>query len=352
VGAVFALVLLRLAIGWHFFREGIGKLAYDDGQRQYHIAFSAEGFLSQAKGPLADRFHAWAPSGHDWAKLLAKPKESRPPTPEEEAEHTKWLADSEKRHAEAEKNKEPGPAEFPPFAPYYDWATRLVADWKSILANVTSITGLTDEQRQRAATMLNDRVEQLSDYLASQSDAIADYQHELWRLDGWRNTPEAAGVPYVQKRITTKAAETTAAATPWINQARDFEQKFIDDLRGLLTPEQKAQAITSQSLNSALVSDEQKRLQRLNLGVTILTIAVGVCLLLGFFTRLASLAGALFLLAIIATQPPWIADVAPTYNQIVEFAALLVLAGTGAGRWFGLDYITYSLFHRRRDVDD
>ena len=53
--------------------------------------------------------------------------------------------------------------------------------------------------------------------------------------------------------------------------------------------------------------------------VTILTIGVGVCLLLGFFTRLASLAGALFLLGVIATQPPWVADAAPTINQIIEW---------------------------------
>jgi uncharacterized membrane protein YphA (DoxX/SURF4 family) len=90
----------------------------------------------------------------------------------------------------------------------------------------------------------------------------------------------------------------------------------------------------------------------LNVGVTILTITVGACLLLGIFTWLASLAGALFLLAVIATQPPWIPDAVATYNQIVEFAALLVLAGTGAGRWFGLDWITYALFQRRHDIDD
>ena len=192
----------------------------------------------------------------------------------------------------------------------------------------------------------------LADYLADQSEAISDYQHELWRLDSWRDMPEAAAVPYLQKRITTKTAETTAAATPWVNQVRDFEQKYIDDLRTLLTPEQKAQATTTQSFDTALTSPQQATLRRLNVGVTILTITVGACLLLGFFTRLASLAGALFLLAVIATQPPWIADAVPTYNQIVEFAALLVLAGTGAGRWFGLDWITYALFQRRHDIDD
>ena len=38
-------------------------------------------------------------------------------------------------------------------------------------------------------------------------------------------------------------------------------------------------------------------------------------------------------------------------DWVVEFAGLLVLAGTGAGRWAGLDFFTYALFHRDRDVE-
>jgi hypothetical protein len=52
-------------------------------------------------------------------------------------------------------------------------------------------------------------------------------------------------------------------------------------------------------------------------------------------------------LSVIASQPPWVTGAAPTYYQIVEFAGLLVLAGTGAGRWAGLDYFGYLLFGRR-----
>jgi uncharacterized membrane protein YphA (DoxX/SURF4 family) len=350
--AVLALVLLRLAVGWHFLREGLGKLAYDDASRQYHVAFSAEGFLSQAKGPLADRFHAWAPSGHDWSTLLAVPRQSHEMTVDESAEHAKWLADYDQRRVAAEASKEPIPVEFPPFAPYHDWAVRVTDDWRAILSQVTAIPVLDESQRQRAAEIFHQRQQQLAEYLAEQSDAIVDYQHELWRLDQLRAMPEAGDVPYVQKRIAGKMADAAITATPWINQVRDFEEKFLDDLRNLLTPEQKTQATTAQALDDALSGPQQVRLRRLNLGVTILTITVGACLLVGLFTRLASLAGALFLLAVIATQPPWIADAVPIYNQVVEFAALLVLAGAGAGRWLGLDFITYALFHRRRDADD
>jgi uncharacterized membrane protein YphA (DoxX/SURF4 family) len=84
--------------------------------------------------------------------------------------------------------------------------------------------------------------------------------------------------------------------------------------------------------------------------VTAVIIGVGVCLLLGFFTRLAAIVGALFLLGVICSQPFWIAESIATINQCIEFAGLLVLAGTGAGRWIGLDYLTYALFHRREVV--
>ena len=49
---------------------------------------------------------------------------------------------------------------------------------------------------------------------------------------------------------------------------------------------------------------------------------------------------------VIATQPPWVAGAAPTYDQMIELAGLLVLAGTGAGRWAGLDYFGYAFCSR------
>jgi len=119
----------------------------------------------------------------------------------------------------------------------------------------------------------------------------------------------------------------------------------------VLTTEQREDAAIDSAMNEALTSEKQAWLHTMNIGVTVLTISVGVCLLLGFLTRLAAIAGALFLLAVIATQPPWVADAAPTMSQVIEFAGLLVLAGTGAGRWVGLDYFGYALFRRRRDAE-
>lgn len=79
----------------------------------------------------------------------------------------------------------------------------------------------------------------------------------------------------------------------------------------------------------------------LNLFIPWFDTIVGGLLILGLFTRLASLAGAGFLASVIATQPPWIPGTTETYYQAVELAALLVIFATCAGRMGGLDYFLH-----------
>ena len=49
------LIILRISLGWHFLYAGLEKLNTPN--------FSSAGFLGQAKGPLADKFHELIP---DW----------------------------------------------------------------------------------------------------------------------------------------------------------------------------------------------------------------------------------------------------------------------------------------------
>jgi thiosulfate dehydrogenase [quinone] large subunit len=49
-----AVVVMRVLVGWHFLYEGVAKLTKP--------GWSAAGFLKQARGPLADLFHAMAAS--------------------------------------------------------------------------------------------------------------------------------------------------------------------------------------------------------------------------------------------------------------------------------------------------
>src|SRR5688572_14352306 len=134
--AVFALVLLRLVIGWHFFGEGGEKLKYNRHDGQWRMVFSAEGFLSQAQGPLANFFRSQAPDDHGFRELLAVPRENAPPTTEQVAAQSQWLADYKRRRTDAEKAGSDVPIEFPPAAPYHDWAERIATDWRALRDDV------------------------------------------------------------------------------------------------------------------------------------------------------------------------------------------------------------------------
>jgi len=84
---------------------------------------------------------------------------------------------------------------------------------------------------------------------------------------------------------------------------------------------------------------------------------VGVLLILGLFTRLASLAGIGFIVLFYLANPPFIGYFysLPTEGSylivnknLVELCALVVILVTGSGRFAGLDRILHGLFARRR----
>ncbi len=83
---------------------------------------------------------------------------------------------------------------------------------------------------------------------------------------------------------------------------------------------------------------------------------VGALLILGLFTRLASLAGIAFVLMFYLAAPPWIGyfyaipsegSYLIVNKNLVEVAALAVIFFTGSGRFAGLDRILSGLFRRK-----
>jgi thiosulfate dehydrogenase [quinone] large subunit len=83
---------------------------------------------------------------------------------------------------------------------------------------------------------------------------------------------------------------------------------------------------------------------------------VGACLILGLFTRLASVAGIGFLLLFYLCNPPFVGyfysipsegSYLIVNKNLVEVCALLVILVTGSGRFAGLDRILRGLFARR-----
>jgi uncharacterized membrane protein YphA (DoxX/SURF4 family) len=347
--AVFALVLMRLVIGWHFFGEGTKKLEYDRQEKQFRVVFSADKeFLDLAKGPLAPLYQGHTLSNHEWRAELASPRENARLTTEQVAEQTKWAKEYAQRRADAKKSGQAVPVEFPAHTASQKWAEKIAEDWRTAVNRFTAIAGVTEAQKQEAENALSLRLDELAEYIRGVEPDIAEYRHELWRLANWRQAPEAGDMPFQKQRITLKAGETTAAAAGWKGEVEALEDGLSSDLNAILTSEQRGEAATVEAVEHALADPNQHKLDFVNKVAMAVTIGVGACLILGFFTRLAAIVGALFLLGVIASQPFWISGTAPTINQCVEFTALLVLAGTGAGRWAGMDGCLAALFRRRR----
>ena len=83
---------------------------------------------------------------------------------------------------------------------------------------------------------------------------------------------------------------------------------------------------------------------------------VGALLILGLFTRLASLAGIGFILLFYLCNPPFVGyfyslpsegSYLIVNKNLVELCALLVIFATGSGRFAGLDRLLHLLFARR-----
>lgn len=81
--------------------------------------------------------------------------------------------------------------------------------------------------------------------------------------------------------------------------------------------------------------------------IPIFDMVVGILLIIGLLTPVASILAALFLLSVVLTQMPGYPGSAPTYFQAVEAIALLVLAATDAGRYAGLDFLPWAWWNRK-----
>jgi len=280
------LVALRLTIGWHFLSQGVYKVRSGD--------FNAEGYLRQARGPLAEEFHALIPDLYGQERL-----------------------DPEVMHPR----------------------------WENYLARFEEFYKLTPEQEDQAEKILQSRQKQMISFLEENQTEIESYFHELNRLAERDSTLE--GVAFQDKRIWDRRQQLMAQSGGWIAQVEAIEDDLHRDLYGLLEPDQRQRGRVSEPLT---------QFEFMNRLVVYSNIAIGVALIVGLFTRLAAVGGGLFLLTIVlstldfplqypaphpAAGRAFIVD-----KEFVEMMALFALAGTAVGRWGGLDFFVHHLITR------
>jgi uncharacterized membrane protein YphA (DoxX/SURF4 family) len=172
---------------------------------------------------------------------------------------------------------------------------------------------------------------------------VQEYLDRLKQADQLRATEVATfGKPAAEK-VKKAEAEAAAIRRTLSDDLDEQTQVMKAALREALTPEQRRMALPKEETPP---SKEWASLAAIDATVRWGLLVVGVCLLLGFLTRPACLAGAAFLVLFYLGQPPLPGmpenPLSPGHylfvnTNLVEAVALLAVATSNPGKRYGID---------------
>lgn len=299
------LVMLRVTIGIHFYSEGIDKTSRE---------WSATPFFSNARGPLASEYHklVWDADGRFRLNI----------------DSMKWwwagYRDQVQNHyGFDEDQKRLAQANYAKAVERYEWVlSENAADIEEFKLG-----------RDRIAVLYGQSIEGKETEEGKESEEERRRREKLLRdsvssLGGQRET--------IRKEWLAKAAST-------LKQIDAISTNYQTEQNKLATTEQRASAAPLLMVRPRTNFVDTSVIDRI---VPYFDLAIGICLMFGLFTPVASLAAAGFLGSVFLSQFPPAAGPGSTYYQLIECMACFVLAGTGAGRIAGLDYFLHLIVRR------
>ncbi len=269
-------------------RMGAGWHFFKEGSKKLKPDFTSKYFLQSAKGPFADTFLGMIPDRYGLERLNM---------------------------------------------------ARTMKEWKQYKTTIDSRLKLDENKKARSAKILDKRETQLEEWFSEYGADLEKHKLEVKRLEKAK-TEEISEVEFQQAWIISKEYELQNKPYPWLKDIEGMGKSLQSELLGLGDPKLAAKAPRLIEYKKTWVDH----------AVTWTTLGVGVLLLLGLFTRPAALVGAGFLCSVLLTQPFWAygSELSYAYYQFVEVLALIVLAATGAGRFFGLDFFTEAIWAKFR----
>jgi uncharacterized membrane protein YphA (DoxX/SURF4 family) len=301
------LILLRTAIGWHFLYEAVGKIYSLPEGRDSFLArilprpsepeppFTAEGYLRASTGPLAKYFRSLVPDADGLDRL------------DPEKLKAKWALELDR------------------YGIHYKWD---------------------EKQRAAANAALKDMEARVdADFRDPEfADKVAKYKEDLARVD--RVLSSGSALKFERERAYKDRRAVEGARRELMTRI----EGYTSDLHQAWTPKgEEAPVAPPVPLRTTL--------DWVNIATMGGMLAVGVCLMLGLFTRLAAFGAASYLLLFYLSMPPWPGVPAPPQveghylfvnKNLIELLACLVLMTTPTGLWIGLDALLFGARARRR----
>ena len=339
-------MLLRVVVGLHFFSEGTAKLQDKN--------WTAEYFLSGAKGPAAPLFHRLVDDNKGNIRLCVVEKETEDGEPNYaiDMELTKGLwtdfldvcaqhysfndpAAIEKLKQKREKLAETIRVAKENNDKSVD-TTELGQQRSRYEENIKAMR----QQVQDADDIREAHLEELGAWLdKNKTDLVAHFGQEGraqgFDSDGENRSTVALKVESLRYQRDEIQADRAKKLAGWEAEVGAIWDSFESSINNLAVGQQKEKDPIS--LHRPF-NQPNSALKIINKVIPWFDTIIGALLILGLFTRFASLAGGLFLLSVIISQPPWIPGTQPTAYQAIEMFAMLAIFATCAGRYGGLDF--------------
>lgn len=376
--AIVCIVLLRIGIGWHFFYEGVHKFDPAAG-------FSSEGFLGIAKGPTADLYYWMLPDLEGIQRIAIANID------DENGKERKTFTVYE----DAWKDY------FTNYLTTYSPLVQNSADAETILNAGT--TKFTEWTKEKIPTPNEDGTKSYEGVDVVEAKAIFNRYLNALRAEADDLEPEVNAFLKSRERFleTRRTVRNTTSfeqerrwnlmmqyrfeASNWTRMLTEMGNGLQSDLGRLVDPElagRRGEIVTAPEKNlippnsfsdfnvsvpqiditvplenpvvdiKDLNLSVKSRMDLMDMAVMLGLSAIGLCMMLGFCTRLACLGGAAFLVNVILTTfpvpgvypeiPSMIGNFMFVSKDVVELLALLVLMSIPSGRWGGLDYFLWN----------
>lgn len=291
--AAFFLVALRMAIGWHFLYEGMEKLH----TFQTSKPFSAEPYLRNATGPLANTFRNIIPDVNS-TEHLDLPK--------------------------------------------------LAAKWKESVNDYVAHYGLSGDQKAAADKAYEAAAKKLDDWskVKENREDLEKYLDELAKNEALLANPEA--MSYERERSQAKRKDLETDRKKLVTAVDAISAEIFTGLDKTLTEDQKKKGPVPQAWT------ELDRINHLTAwGLTL----SGASMLLGLCAPLGCLGGAYLLTMFYLAMPPLPGLPANPMAEghylivnknLIEFLACIALVFIPTSLWVGLDAMLFGPWIRAR----